>query len=207
MKQIVDVPEGYIIKVVKEDVEPKNSNGVSANHFEFNGVVFKSGDVIIRDDDGTMGIIESIQKKSYTPLPFLPPKEVDVPFVYAAFVPSNEKGGQIFINMDESHYGIGKMEGYRHATDEEKAKMLEVMQEEKHFSYDFHKNEFKYIPTVGDVCILWDNGHEDEAIIAELADIENGEGCPYKSSNGYEYGECVKYLSDKQYKIIIHEEE
>lgn len=202
MKQIVDVPEGYIIKVVKEDVEPKNSNGVSANHFEFNGVVFKSGDVIIRDD-GTMGIIESIQKKSYT---FLPPKEVDVPFVYAAFVPSNEKGGQIFINMDESHCGIGKMEGYRHATDEEKAKMLETMQEEKHFSYDFSQNEFKYIPTVGDICILWDNGDEDEAIIAELVNIDNKEDYPYKSSNGYGYGKCVKYLSDKQYKRIIHEE-
>lgn len=60
MKQIVDVPEGYMIKVVKEDVEPKNSNEISDNQFEFNGVVFKRGDVIIRND-GTMGILESIQ--------------------------------------------------------------------------------------------------------------------------------------------------
>lgn len=39
MKHVVDVPEGYMIKVVKEDVEPKNSNEISDNQFEFNGVV------------------------------------------------------------------------------------------------------------------------------------------------------------------------
>lgn len=50
MKQIVDVPEGYMIKVVKEDAEPKNSNEISDNQFEFNGVGFKRGDVIIRND-------------------------------------------------------------------------------------------------------------------------------------------------------------
>lgn len=34
MKHVVDVPEGYMIKVVKEDVEPKNSNEISDNQFE-----------------------------------------------------------------------------------------------------------------------------------------------------------------------------
>ena len=83
MKQIVDVPEGYMIKIVKTDVEPKNSNEFSDNQFEFNGVVFKRGDVIIRND-GTMGILESIQKRNYSPMPFLPPTDVDVPVVFAA---------------------------------------------------------------------------------------------------------------------------
>lgn len=206
MKQIVDVPEGYMIKVVKEDVEPKNSNEISDNQFEFNGVGFKRGDVIIRND-GTMGILESIQKRNYSPMSFLPPIEVDFPVVYAAFVPSNEKGERVFINIDEAHPGIGTMKGYRHATDEEKSNMLKAMQEEKHFSYDFIQNDFKYIPTVGDVCILWDNGSEGEAIIAELIKIDNGDDYPFLSSTGSSYENCEKYLSDKQYKAILNEEE
>lgn len=100
MKQIVDVPEGYMIKVVKEDAEPKNSNEISDNQFEFNGVGFKRGDVIIRND-GTMGILESIQKRRYSPMPFLPLIDVDVPVVYAAFVPSNQKGERVFILIME----------------------------------------------------------------------------------------------------------
>lgn len=207
MKQIVDVPEGYMIKVVKEDAKPENSNKISDNQFEFNGMVFKSGDVIIREEDGTMGIIESIQKINHTPLSFLPPIEVDVPFVHAAFVPSNKEGEQIFINIDESHFGIGKMEGYRHATYEEKTKMLKVMQTEKHFSYDFYLNEFKYIPTVGDICILWNNGSEGEALIAELIKIDNGNDYPFLSSTGSGYEKCVKFISDNQYKAILNEKE
>lgn len=206
MKQIVDVPEGYMIKIVKTEVEPENSNKISDNQFEFNGMVFKRGDVIIRDNDGTMGIIESIQKKYYNPHPFFPTREVDIPFVHAAFVPSNKEGEQIFINIDESRCGIGKMEGYRHATDEEKTRMLKVMQTEKHFSYDFSLNKFKYIPTVGDICILWDNGIEDEAIIAELIKTDSSKDYPFLASNRSSYEKCVKYLSDKQYKAILNEE-
>lgn len=205
MKHVVDVPEGYMIKVVKEDVEPKNSNEISDNQFEFNGVVFKRGDVIIRND-GTMGILESIQKRSYSPMPFLPLIDVDVPVVYAAFVPSNKKGERVFINIDEAHHGIGTMKGYRHATDEEKSNMLKAMQEEKHFSYDFLQNDFKYIPTVGDLCVFWDNGNESEAIIAELTCTDNSD-YPFLSSTGSGYEKCVKFISDNQYKAILNEEE
>ena len=205
MKHVVDVPEGYMIKVVKEDVEPKNSNEISDNQFEFNGVVFKRGDVIIRND-GTMGILESIQKRSYSPMPFLPLIDVDVPVVYAAFVPSNKKGERVFINIDEAHHGIGTMKGYRHATDEEKSNMLKAMQEEKHFSYDFLQNDFKYIPTVGDLCVFWDNGNESEAIIAELACIDNSD-YPFLSNAGSGYEKCVKFISYNQYKAILNEEE
>lgn len=206
MKHVVDIPEGYMIKVVKEDVEPKNSNEISDNQFEFNGVVFKRGDVIIRND-GTMGILESIQKRSYSPMPFLPLIDVDVPVVYAAFVPSNKKGERVFINIDEAHHGIGTMKGYRHATDEEKSNMLKAMQEEKHFSYDFLQNDFKYIPTVGDLCIFWDNGSESEAIIAELTCTDNSDDYPFLSSTGSGYEKCVKFISDNQYKAILNEEE
>lgn len=206
MKQIVDVPEGYMIKVVKTDVETKVSNEISDNQFEFNGIVFKRGDVVIRND-GTMGILESIQKRNFSPIPFLPPTEVDVPLVYAAFVPSNEEGGRVFINIDESHHGIGTMKGYRHATDEEKSNMLKAMQEEKHFTYDFLQNDFKYIPTVGDICIFWDNGSEGEAIIAELIKIDNNDDYPFLASTGSGYEKCAKYLSDKQYKKLLDEEE
>ena len=151
----VEVPEGHNVKIVKEENQTEKK-------FEFEGEIFVPGDVIINPNKGggNMMILSEIREISL--LPFLP--AIKVPFGLVAYVPSNDEGNRVFVKLTPKA-GIGDMKGFRKATEEEKAKMLAALKEEKHYSFDFEKLQPEYIPTVGDVVIVWNDNDKNLSLI------------------------------------------
>lgn len=162
---------------------------------------FKKGDVIINDKDGSMMILDSIIEKEH---PLLPIK-VGVPYGYISYVPLNEEGDRFFIT-ETPECGIGSINGFRLATEEEKGKLLELSKSEIHFDFDFKENKPKYIPTPGDLCIFWNAGYKETACIAELTTINSDREEPFVSNEHAAFVCCTKFLSTTQFKNFIHEE-
>lgn len=193
----VEVPEGHMVKIVKEEVcnLPKSYGG---GKFEFEGETFIPGDVIINPNrgGGSMMILSEIREER--PLPFLP--AIKVPFGLVAYVPSNDEGDRVFVKPTPEA-GIGGMKGFRKATEEEKAKMLAAMKEEKHYSFNFEKLQLEYIPTIGDVVIVWSDNKKD-AVVGVMNEMDKTVR-PYKINDGTWYGNCDKFVSEEQYKNLI----
>lgn len=74
--------------------------------------IFRKGDVIIRDKDGSMMILDSIIENTS---PLLPIK-FKVPYGYISYVPQNEEGNRFFIT-ETPECGIGNIDGFRLATE------------------------------------------------------------------------------------------
>ena len=166
--------------------------------FEFEGETFIPGDVIINPNcgGGSMMILSEIREER--PLPFLP--AIKVPFGLVAYVPSNDEGDRVFVKPTPEA-GIGGMKGFRKATEEEKAKMLAAMKEEKHYSFNFEKLQLEYIPTIGDVVIVWSDNKKD-AVVGVMNEMDKTVR-PYKINDGTWYGNCDKFVSEEQYKNLI----
>lgn len=199
----VEVPEGHMVKIVKEESMQPAQKVMGGGEFEFEGNTFIPGDVIINPNrgGGSMMILSEIREER--PLPFLP--AIKVPFGLVAYVPSNDEGDRVFVKPTPEA-GIGGMKGFRKATEEEKAKMLVAIKEEKHYSFNFEKLQPEYIPTIGDVVIVWDD-NKKEALIGLLSEIDNSDSlCPYKINDNSWYKRCTKLVSEKQYKDFTNEE-
>lgn len=199
----VEVPEGHMVKIVKEESMQPAQKVMGGGKFEFEGNTFIPGDVIINPNrgGGSMMILSEIREER--PLPFLP--AIKVPFGLVAYVPSNDEGDRVFVKPTPEA-GIGGMKGFRKATEEEKAKMLAAIKEEKHYSFNFEKLQPEYIPTVGDVVIVWDD-NKKEALIGLLSEIDNSDRLrPYKINDNSWYKRCTKLVSEKQYKDFTNEE-
>lgn len=199
----VEVPEGHMVKIVKEESMQPTQKVTGGGKFEFEGETFIPGDVIINPNrgGGSMMILSEIREER--PLSFLP--AIKVPFGLVAYVPSNDEGNRVFVRLTPEA-GIGGMKGFRKATEEEKAKMLAAMKEEKHYSFNFEKLQPEYIPTVGDVVIVWDD-NKKEALIGLLSEIDNSDRLrPYKINDNSWYKRCTKLVSEKQYKDFTNEE-
>lgn len=166
--------------------------------FEFEGETFIPGDVIINPNrgGGSMMILSEIREER--PLPFLP--AIKAPFGLVAYVPSNDEGDRVFVKPTPEA-GIGGMKGFRKATEEEKAKMLAAMKEEKHYSFNFEKLQLEYIPTIGDVVIVWSDNKKD-AVVGVMNEMDKTVR-PYKINDGTWYGNCDKFVSEEQYKNLI----
>jgi hypothetical protein len=199
----VEVPEGHMVKIVKEESMQPAQKVMGGGKFEFEGNTFIPGDVIINPNrgGGSMMILSEIREER--PLPFLP--AIKVPFGLVAYVPSNDEGDRVFVKPTPEA-SIGGMKGFRKATEEEKAKMLAAIKEEKHYSFNFEKLQPEYIPTVGDVVIVWDD-NKKEALIGLLSEIDNSDRLrPYKINDNSWYKRCTKLVSEKQYKDFTNEE-
>ena len=194
----VEVPEahGKNRERRKYAIYPKSYGG---GKFEFEGETFIPGDVIINPNrgGGSMMILSEIREER--PLPFLP--AIKVPFGLVAYVPSNDEGDRVFVKLTPEA-GIGGMKGFRKATEEEKAKMLAAMKEEKHYSFNFEKLQPEYIPTVGDVVIVWDDNNKENAVVGIMNEVDETSN-PYKINDGTWYKNCDKFVSEKQYKNLI----
>ena len=143
-----------------------------------------------------MMILSEIREISL--LPFLP--AIKVPFGFVAYVPSNDEGNRVFVKLTPEA-GIGGMKGFRKATEEEKAKMLAAMKEEKHYSFNFEKLQLEYIPTIGDVVIVWSDNKKD-AVVGVMNEMDKTVR-PYKINDDTWYGNCDKFVSEEQYKNLI----
>lgn len=194
MKVTVEVPEGHNVKIVKEENQTEKK-------FEFEGEIFVPGDVIINPNKGggSMMILSEIREISL--LPFLP--AIKVSFGFVAYVPSNDEGNRVFVKLTPEA-GIGGMKGFRKATEEEKAKMLAALKEEKHYSFDFEKLQPEYIPTVGDVVIVWNDNDKNVAVVGVLDNIDDPNvDYPYEINDNTLYNNCIKFISEQQYKNLI----
>ncbi|WP_368326266.1 hypothetical protein [Phocaeicola vulgatus] len=194
MKVTVEVPEGHNVKIVKEENQTEKK-------FEFEGEIFVPGDVIINPNKGggSMMILSEIREISL--LPFL--LAIKVPFGFVAYVPSNDEGNRVFVKLTPEA-GIGGMKGFRKATEEEKAKMLAALKEEKHYSFDFEKLQPEYIPTVGDVVIVWNDNDKNVAVVGVLDNIDDPNvDYPYEINDNTLYNNCIKFISEQQYKNLI----
>lgn len=194
----VEVPEGHMVKIVKEE-SMQSTQKVMGGKFEFEGETFIPGDVIINPNrgGGSMMILSEIREER--PLPFLP--AIKVPFGLVAYVPSNDEGDRVFVKLTPEA-GIGGMKGFRKATEEEKAKMLAAMKEEKHYSFNFGKLQLEYIPTVGDVVIVWDDNSKENAVVGIMNEVDETSS-PYKINDGTRHKNCDKFVSEEQYKNLI----
>ena len=116
------------------------------------GETFIPGDVIINPNrgGGSMMILSEIREER--PLPFLP--AIKVPFGLVAYVPSNDEGDRVFVKLTPEA-GIGGMKGFRKATEEEKAKMLAAMKEEKHYSFKFCRSYSLNISRLSAMLLLY----------------------------------------------------
>lgn len=199
----VEVPEGHMVKIVKEESMQPTQKVTGGGKFEFEGETFIPGDVIINPNrgGGSMMILSEIREER--PLSFLP--AIKVPFGLVAYVPSNDEGDRVFVRLTPEA-GIGGMKGFRKATEEEKAKMLAAMKEEKHYSFNFEKLEPEYIPTIGDVVILWDEGNRNDAVVGLLMGTDESDD-PFQLNDGTWYNHCTKFISEQQFKDFINEEE
>lgn len=74
----VEVPEGHMVKIVKEESMQPTQKVMGGGKFEFEGETFIPGDVIINPNrgGGSMMILSEIREER--PLPFLP--AIKVPF-------------------------------------------------------------------------------------------------------------------------------
>lgn len=194
----VEVPEGHMVKIVKEESMQSTQKVMGGGKFEFEGETFIPGDVIINPNrgGGSMMILSEIREERL--LPFLP--AIKVPFGLVAYVPSNDEGDRVFVKPTPEA-GIGGMKGFRKATEEEKAKMLAAMKEEKHYSFNFEKLQLEYIPTIGDVVIVWCDNKKD-AVVGVMNEMDKTVR-PYKINDGTWYGNCDKFVSEEQYKNLI----
>lgn len=194
----VEVPEGHMVKIVKEESMQSTQKVMEGGKFEFEGETFIPGDVIINPNrgGGSMMILSEIREER--PLPFLP--AIKVPFGLVAYVPSNDEGDRVFVKPTPEA-GIGGMKGFRKATEEEKAKMLAAMKEEKHYSFNFEKLQLEYIPTIGDVVIVWSDNKKD-AVVGVMNEMDETSS-PYKINDGTRYENCDKFVSEEQYKNLI----
>ena len=84
----------------------------------------------------------------------------------------------------------------------EMQKMLAAMKEEKHYSFNFEKLQPEYIPTVGDVVIVWDDNSKENAVVGVMNEMDKTVR-PYKINDGTWYGNCDKFVSEEQYKNLI----
>lgn len=194
----VEVPEGHMVKIVKEESMQSTQKVMGGGESEFEGETFIPGDVIINPNrgGGSMMILSEIREERL--LPFLP--AIKVPFGLVAYVPSNDEGDRVFVKPTPEA-GIGDMKGFRKATEEEKAKMLAAMKEEKHYSFNFEKLQLEYIPTIGDVVIVWSDNKKD-AVVGVMNEMDKTVR-PYKINDGTWYGNCDKFVSEEQYKNLI----
>ena len=183
----VEVPEGHIGKN-RERRKYDNLQKLWGVKFEFKVRNIHPGDVIINPNrgGGSMMILSEIREER--PLPFLP--AIKVPFGLVAYVPSNDEGDRVFVKLTPEA-GIGGMKGFRKATEEEKAKMLAAMKEEKHYSFNFEKLQPEYIPTVGDVVIVWDDNNKENAVVGIMNEVDETSN-PYKINDGTWYKNCDK---------------
>lgn len=194
MKVTVEVPEGHKVKIVKE-------GKTVGKEFEFEGEIFVPGDVIINPNKGGGSMMILSEIREISSLPFLP--AIKVPFGLVAYVPSNDEGNRVFVKLTPEA-GIGDMKGFRKATDEEKAKMLAALKEEKHYSFNFEKLQPEYIPTVGDVVIVWNDNDKNGAIVGVLDNIDDPSvDYPYEINDHTLYDNCIKFISEQQYKNLI----
>lgn len=195
----VEVPEGHMVKIVKEESMQSTQKVMGGGKFEFEGETFIPGECNYQSKSrrGSMMILSEIREER--PLPFLP--AIKVPFGLVAYVPSNDEGDRVFVKLTPEA-GIGGMKGFRKATEEEKAKMLAAMKEEKHYSFNFEKLQPEYIPTVGDVVIVWDDNNKENAVVGIMNEVDETSN-PYKINDGTWYKNCDKFVSEKQYKNLI----
>lgn len=155
---------------------------------------FKRGDVIISEDDGDMMILDSV-------------KEISgkfVPHGLVQYVPGN-KDKKLFISKEPT-FGIGPIDNFRPATDEEKEKLLDILRSEGYYDFDFKEFKLRYVPTPGDLCIFWNEGHEDKAVIAELSEIRSRVKSPFEfvTNSGVSYECCTRFLDNGQFTDLIH---
>lgn len=93
----VEVPEGHMVKIVKEESMQPTQKVTGGGKFEFEGETFIPGDVIINPNrgGGSMMILSEIREER--PLSFLP--AIKVPFGLVAYVPSNDEGDRVFVRL------------------------------------------------------------------------------------------------------------
>ena len=171
------------------------------NEYEVKGVKYKKGDVIIKEKDGTMGVLESIYETETSPLPFLPKVRVHVPKCYVHYVPTNDKGEQVFIRL-KGEVGIGTMNGFRHATKDECQKLCQAVLQEKHFVLNLDEQTLRYVPTIGDIAIGW-NTKPQQAVIGVIKSTEGG----IVFNDGISYANISSFENLEQYQNLIKENE
>ena len=68
------------------------------------------------------------------------------------------------------------------------------LKEEKHYSFNFEKLQPEYIPTVGDVVIVWDDNSKENAVVGVMNEMDKTVR-PYKINDGTWYGNCDRSWS------------
>ena len=194
----VEVPRTHG-KIVKEESMQSTQKVMGGVKFEFEGETFIPGDVIINPNrgGGSMMILSEIREER--PLPFLP--AIKVPFGLVAYVPSNDEGDRVFVKLTPEA-GIGGMKGFRKATEEEKAKMLAAMKEEKHYSSILRSYSLNISRLSAMFVIVWDDNNKENAVVGIMNEVDETSN-PYKINDGTWYKNCDKFVSEKQYKNLI----
>ena len=65
--------------------------------------------------------------------------------------------------------------------------------------FNQYTRHLEELPGIGDLCIMWNDGARECAVIAT---VEGFAGGKYKANNNHEYGNAIKFRDHQQYLDI-----
>ena len=171
--------------------------------FEFKGQIFKQGDVIVNRRENLYAVLAEVEtNKIESPLPFLPDIETSVPKFYIAYLGDNGRENRVVTRVLAPDCGIGRMEDFDLATDEEIKKFENLLLGEGHIRYKYPEISFEYIPVVGDLVVAWNGDDATTAVVGIIKEI-----IPTSNevilNNGIAYTNSVQFCDRENYLSIF----
>ena len=140
--------------------------------FEFKGQTFKQGDVIVNRKENLFAVLAEIETtKIEPPFPFLPTIEIAAPKFYVAYLGENNENKKVITRVLKPDCGIGRMEDFELATDEEIKKFEQLLLGEGHIRYKYPEISFEYIPVVGDMVAAWNGDSCERAVVGIVEEV------------------------------------
>lgn len=173
--------------------------------FKFEGKTFKQGDVIVNRKEKIYAVLSEIQVDTHEPptaLSFLGPIEIHAPKFYVAYLEENRPGTKLSFRVLEPETGIGTMDDFDLATEDEIRYFEKQLLAEGHTRYKHPEISFEYIPFIGDTVIAWNGDDTSKAVVGVVSEIHvDGNGIRLNDGNSYEH--CSLFCDEMNFLTII----
>lgn len=173
--------------------------------FTFNGREYHAGEVLINREEGVVAVLSHIVHTHIdSPLPFLI-RDIDnyAPAIFCAYIAQNDPGERVILPFKPER-GVGKMDEFELATEEEIAKFESVLLSEGHISYKYPEISFEYIPTYGDIVVAWDGDDQLSAVVGVVIGSEDYDGGAHaKLNDGRTYDHAFPLNDMDEYIDIV----
>lgn len=171
--------------------------------FEVKGKTFKQGDVIVNRRENLYAVLAEVETNTIkSPIPILPDIEVSAPKFYVAYLGDNNEDHRVITRVLAPDCGIGKMEDFDLATDEEISKFEVLLLGEGHIRYKYPEISFEYIPVVGDLVAAWNGDDATTAVVGVIKEIKPTSN-EVILNNGLAYANSAPFCDRENYLSIL----